>query len=472
MVECSTVLSSMTENNSVYNLATNSAFLQGCAYEVCNAIHNLKLCSGCHHAWYCSEEHQRKHWRTHRRNCKLKTDDPSDHSEATTTNTNPHTGVDHQTFSSPALSSRPNFNPPMPTTITSTNVRPSNTHNHTLSTGCGLNQPRADFRPVVNATYSGLSSQSPAELTRLVNYNIDQANSNTRPMLHPASMQAAGFSPNQTVFTASRGPYYVADNVFENSSGSKSNSVSQPVMEESDVIRHRQLHSSISTPFVVPCKLKDSHDSKLHKSDPFVEQDTDQFSENIRRSSSYPLSPLNAIETNSDVNSSDSLEMTDQRPESIIQRKSCSFMLGDDSPTSSLAADSVPVVERRESPVVNVSGNLQPHLKNSLIDYITQWMQTYGICVLDKFLTEEQGLKVLEEMKSHYQRGDFMAGQLVRGREDGSSKEIRGDLIAWSDGSEPNCSNIGQLISTMDSIVMGCHDKLAGCKVSGRTKVC
>lgn len=409
--------------------------------------------------------------------------DQKDKKDQTETRTAPFASVNQPSYPNPVVTSRPpryNVRPEVGTftsDVFSTSVSNSNSASisNRPSTACGPDQASAILSR--RATEGDNNSQISADVrsTTSQSGNVEPANeARARQMTHLTSLHDGVFPQNQTVFTAPRGVHYLTSNMVESRShGTRpvSNSMPPPEIQERTMPYQQYLPpSTLSTPFVVPYNTKDNSDYQVNKSDPFVEQDTDQFSENIRRSSSYPLSPLNSVDANSITTSgSEGVDVNDRREQSIIQPKSCSFMLGDESPSCSVIEGSSSV-GTRELPAV-ASGNLQPQSKNSLTDYVTQWMQTYGICVLDKFLSEERGLKILDEMKSLYQRGDFMAGQLVRGREDGSSKEIRGDLITWSDGTEPNCSNIGHLISTMDSIVMGCQGKLSGCKVSGRTKV-
>ncbi len=37
--------------------------------ELCGALQNLKVCARCKGAWYCSKEHQKTHWKEHKRSC-------------------------------------------------------------------------------------------------------------------------------------------------------------------------------------------------------------------------------------------------------------------------------------------------------------------------------------------------------------------------------------------------------------------
>lgn len=79
-------------------------------------------------------------------------------------------------------------------------------------------------------------------------------------------------------------------------------------------------------------------------------------------------------------------------------------------------------------------------------------MNKYGVCVLDEFLGEERGQKVLSEVVTMYSEGKFKDGQLVTpstktGAEIRDLKHIRGDKITWVGGREPGCSHIGYLIN-------------------------
>ncbi|KAK7104464.1 hypothetical protein V1264_019177 [Littorina saxatilis] len=38
--------------------------------QLCGALENLSLCGGCRDTWYCCKDHQRAHWKQHRRKCK------------------------------------------------------------------------------------------------------------------------------------------------------------------------------------------------------------------------------------------------------------------------------------------------------------------------------------------------------------------------------------------------------------------
>ncbi|XP_035674809.1 prolyl hydroxylase EGLN3-like [Branchiostoma floridae] len=52
------------------NVRADPDSCDGC--ELCGAMENLLRCGGCRTAYYCSKEHQRTHWKKHKRVCKSK----------------------------------------------------------------------------------------------------------------------------------------------------------------------------------------------------------------------------------------------------------------------------------------------------------------------------------------------------------------------------------------------------------------
>ncbi|OCT66280.1 hypothetical protein XELAEV_18042538mg [Xenopus laevis] len=103
------------------------------------------------------------------------------------------------------------------------------------------------------------------------------------------------------------------------------------------------------------------------------------------------------------------------------------------------------------------------------LDYIVPCMTYYGICVKDHFLGEALGSRVLEEVQMLNRSGKFRDGQLVSQRTI-PSKNIRGDQIAWVEGKEPGCENIGALMSKIDEVIMYCSGKMENYVINGRTK--
>ncbi|RZC40908.1 zf-MYND domain containing protein [Asbolus verrucosus] len=107
---------------------------------------------------------------------------------------------------------------------------------------------------------------------------------------------------------------------------------------------------------------------------------------------------------------------------------------------------------------------------------VIQDMDAYGVCLVDNFLGEAKGKAVLLEVLQMYTKGVFKDGQLVSSRGSGDLKTIRGDRITWIDGNEECCSNIKQLISQVDAVIMRANKmvnngKLGLYNINGRTKV-
>ncbi|XP_030008386.1 egl nine homolog 1 [Sphaeramia orbicularis] len=103
--------------------------------------------------------------------------------------------------------------------------------------------------------------------------------------------------------------------------------------------------------------------------------------------------------------------------------------------------------------------------------YIVPCMKYYGICVKDNFLSPQLGDRVLEEVEVLNRSGKFRGGQLVS-QKSIPSRSIRGDQIAWVEGREPGCENIGVLMAHIDEAVMysAASGQLGDCVINGRTK--
>ncbi|XP_018607491.2 egl nine homolog 2-like isoform X1 [Scleropages formosus] len=103
--------------------------------------------------------------------------------------------------------------------------------------------------------------------------------------------------------------------------------------------------------------------------------------------------------------------------------------------------------------------------------YVIPCMKNYGICVKDSFLGDELGDRVLKEVEMLNQSGKFRGGQLVSQRAIPAS-DIRGDQIAWVDGCETGCENIGTLMVHIDKVIMysAMNGQLGNYCINGRTK--
>ncbi|XP_067875129.1 egl nine homolog 1 [Heterodontus francisci] len=101
--------------------------------------------------------------------------------------------------------------------------------------------------------------------------------------------------------------------------------------------------------------------------------------------------------------------------------------------------------------------------------YIVPCMNCYGICVKDNFLGEGLGSKVLLEVLSLHRNGTLMDGKVVSPLSI-PTRSIRGDKIAWVDGKEQACANIGLLMSRLDELIIYSAGRLGNYMINGRTK--
>ncbi|KAJ8963835.1 hypothetical protein NQ314_005350 [Rhamnusium bicolor] len=107
---------------------------------------------------------------------------------------------------------------------------------------------------------------------------------------------------------------------------------------------------------------------------------------------------------------------------------------------------------------------------------VIQDLSDYGLCVLDNFLGAERGQTVFSEVLEMEAQGVFRDGQLVSSKGNQEDlKTIRGDQICWIHGKEPNCPNIGYLVSQVDAVItranrMANNGKLGQYHINGRTK--
>ncbi|XP_026869010.1 egl nine homolog 3 isoform X2 [Electrophorus electricus] len=104
-----------------------------------------------------------------------------------------------------------------------------------------------------------------------------------------------------------------------------------------------------------------------------------------------------------------------------------------------------------------------------VLQYIVPCMNSYGLCIIDNFLGNKVGDRILQEVRCVHEGGKMQDGQLACQKLD-KSKAIRGDKIAWVDGTETGCHNIGFLLSRMDKLITFADGKLGSYKIRGRHK--
>ncbi|OWF38394.1 egl nine homolog 1-like [Mizuhopecten yessoensis] len=105
----------------------------------------------------------------------------------------------------------------------------------------------------------------------------------------------------------------------------------------------------------------------------------------------------------------------------------------------------------------------------ALAQYVVNCLNKYGICVVDNFLGESKGLEILENVNSLHKSGTFAGGQVID-QSTKSTRRIRGDIITWVDGTEPECEHIQFLISSVDAVILQCAGQLGNFDINGRTK--
>lgn len=105
-----------------------------------------------------------------------------------------------------------------------------------------------------------------------------------------------------------------------------------------------------------------------------------------------------------------------------------------------------------------------------VLQYIVPCINSYGLCLVDNFLGDRIGERVVQEVKRIHQSGNMQEGQLVSQKLN-KSKAIRGDKIAWVDGTDSGCQNIGYLLTRMDKLITCADGKLDRFKIRGRHKV-
>lgn len=130
----------------------------------------------------------------------------------------------------------------------------------------------------------------------------------------------------------------------------------------------------------------------------------------------------------------------------------------------------------RDFPEISLLRGPREHVTDEMCRNVIRDMDAYGVCVVDNFLGETRGKSVLREVLDMYTKGIFKDGQLVSSSRAGVQKSIRGDQIAWIDGRERFCRNIGYLIGQVDALIIRANKmlnngKLGSYNINGRTKV-
>lgn len=105
------------------------------------------------------------------------------------------------------------------------------------------------------------------------------------------------------------------------------------------------------------------------------------------------------------------------------------------------------------------------------VRHVAQSLTRFGWSVMDNFLGDYHGNRLLTEIAKLYDVGKFSDGQLMRFREGSSAKQIRSDKIMWWDGRKEDSPEIHFLVTMMDAVIVGCSPSLTQCRISGRSRV-
>ncbi|XP_043929827.1 prolyl hydroxylase EGLN3 isoform X2 [Protopterus annectens] len=113
---------------------------------------------------------------------------------------------------------------------------------------------------------------------------------------------------------------------------------------------------------------------------------------------------------------------------------------------------------------------MQLDLKKLATECIIPALQTRGYCYMDNFLGDLVGDCVLEQVQQMHITGRLNDGQLAGKRNGISKRHLRGDQIAWVQGTEKGCEAVGFLLSLIDRLIMLCEGKLGKHIIKERSK--
>ncbi|XP_028408997.1 egl nine homolog 1-like [Dendronephthya gigantea] len=121
---------------------------------------------------------------------------------------------------------------------------------------------------------------------------------------------------------------------------------------------------------------------------------------------------------------------------------------------------------------VNSNVMSQPDTRSNTLEELARnvldKLNHQGYCVIDKFHKEQTALAILDEVKRVHEKGRMHNGQLTTNTL--TSENIRGDLIVWLDGREPENENILLHMRRVDALVRELNKMISYHKIEGRTQ--
>ena len=119
----------------------------------------------------------------------------------------------------------------------------------------------------------------------------------------------------------------------------------------------------------------------------------------------------------------------------------------------------------RSAPVLS---DMRSHTIEELANVVLKKLDSQGYCVIDKFHKEEKALGILKEVQGIHDRGLLQDGQLTSSM---ASVNIRGDQIAWIDGSESGSECIAYHMKRVDYLISLLNKNITHHTIKERTKV-
>lgn len=119
----------------------------------------------------------------------------------------------------------------------------------------------------------------------------------------------------------------------------------------------------------------------------------------------------------------------------------------------------------RSAPVLS---DMRSHTIEELANIVLKKLNSQGYCVIDKYHKEEKALGILKEVKGIHDRGLLHNGQLTSSM---VSANIRGDQIAWIDGTESGSECIAYHMKRVDYLISLLNKNITHHTIKERTKV-
>lgn len=124
------------------------------------------------------------------------------------------------------------------------------------------------------------------------------------------------------------------------------------------------------------------------------------------------------------------------------------------------------------SDVVLQSKQSMQHWVKKFSAIVIDHLNKFGMCVIDNFIGEDRGTRILNEVLHLQQTTQFKVGTLSK---DLSNQSVRSDQISWIDAIDPPCPSIRSMLHLLDAIILMANKtpdngELAKYKISGRTK--